>query len=89
MYDMSYLDQDTVLFTGLDDAFIGVTHLPDNPHIEVSVYSYSKLIKHFMEEFSDCDDAEEMAIEHIDFNVIGSNISERTPMIVYDDGDVE
>lgn len=81
MINREDLDPDMLMIDDCDTALIGTTY---RDGLTLSVYSYSKLVAHYIEEFSHCDDADEMAMEYVDYNIIGAYVGERTPVIVYD-----
>ena len=73
--DESYLTAD-----GFEDAFIGVSRPWQANRLPVSMYDASKCIDIIMRD-SGCDHEE--ALEHFEFNVIGSYVGEQTPIFVY------
>ncbi len=66
-----------VVFDGCDEAIVGfATRINLDP---VVVYSYNLLVEVFVKQGMTQDEA----IEWIDFNVAGSWVGERTPVILY------
>tara|TARA_B100000287_G_C20000853_1_gene530507 strand:- start:142 stop:444 length:303 start_codon:yes stop_codon:yes gene_type:complete len=82
---------EAILWTGCDEALIGVGGAFGEP--QVAVYSYSKLLDHFIAEFSadgnveEDEDIEEVftqAVEWISVNLEGAYLGPHTPIIVDD-----
>lgn len=80
-----------ILWRGLDDAIIGFGTQFNRP---VVIYSYQKILEHFVQEFSDncvvpgsahhdCDHMLE-AEEWIAFNVEGGWLGEQTPIVMHE-----
>jgi len=61
---------------GFDAAIIGIT-LSQPMREEIIVYDYEECLKILMKEMT-----QEEAIEHMDFNVIGSYMGELTPLFM-------
>ena len=88
-----YLDdncEDAIIFTGCDSALVGVAKvIRENAFVDVAIYSYEGLVNHFKQEYlSDEenpiseDEAEEQAMEWVDYNVAGGYLGIRTPLII-------
>ena len=57
--------------------------------VELAIYSYNDLVQHFKEEFSQdedtsIDEAEEQAMEWVDYNIAGGYLGIYTPLIIND-----
>lgn len=68
---------DAIHFPGLEHCIIGITT------DERFVYSYDKLLDHFVNEFSDSEEPETDALEWIAYNVVGTNV-EQGPLVMYE-----
>jgi hypothetical protein len=69
---------DVYKFDGLDDAIVGIgSQAFSSPRL---VYSYDKLVSKFMADGM----TEEEAEEYIDFNIVGVNIGDETPIIMHE-----
>jgi hypothetical protein len=67
-----------------DSALIGVAYIPrDDMLVHVAMYEYEELIASFAKQFEDEEDAEESAMEWVDYNVMGAYVGKHTPFIVY------
>lgn len=68
--------EDTLLADGFDDALMGFGY----QHTKViAVYDYQKCVKILMER----DGMDEFdAIEHMDYNVVGSYVGDHTPIFI-------
>jgi hypothetical protein len=67
---------------GYDDAIVGVCNATNR-----LVYSIPKMVEVFIINsgpFDDDDDPVEIAIEYIEFNIIGAYVGEMTPMYIWD-----
>jgi hypothetical protein len=73
--DPSDLDEDTLTYTGCDDAIVGISSGFDGTRV---VYSYNRLVEHFMLEGMDSDEA----IEWVDYNVVGAYGGPKSPIVV-------
>jgi len=66
-----------VVFDGCDEAIVGyASRINFEP---VVVYSYNLLVQVFIKQGM----TEDEAIEWVDYNVVGSWVGERTPLILY------
>ena len=77
-------EEDIVLFTGLEDAFVGLAERfglgPDGgEHRWVAVYDWRRIIELHVAAGMDYDDA----VEYVDYNVIGAYCGPGTPAILY------
>ncbi len=70
------IDDEIVIADGLAHAFIGLTN---TQHGVVAVYSTERIISHLME--NDNMDFE-TAEEYMQFNIIGADVGQRTPVFV-------
>lgn len=73
---LAELDDGIVIADGLAHAFIGLTKTPAGV---VAVYSTERIISNLME--NDAMDFE-TAEEYMQFNIIGANVGQRTPVFV-------
>ena len=69
LQNLDLLDEQTLKADGFDDAVIGITR------DKILVYSIEKTIQILMEE----DMSEIDAIEHLDYNILGSYVGDYTP----------
>lgn len=67
-------EEDCLTADGFDDALVGFTCGADL----VAVYDVQKMIEILMMEGMEHDDA----VEHLDYNVIGSYVGEKTPLYI-------
>ena len=67
-------EEDCLTADGFDDALVGFTCGADL----VAVYDVRKMIEILMMEGMEHDDA----VEHLDYNVIGSYVGEKTPLYI-------
>lgn len=79
------LNEEAILWDNCDDAVIGVTRtLPEG--VYVAVYSYEKLIEVFVKMFKEEGKSEEeiyeLAVEWVDFNIVGAYVGINTPLIL-------
>ena len=76
-----YPDESIVTYDGFDDAFIGVVYGFDN--IPKACYDYKKCISILVEE-SDKDDEDPYtsAIEHFNYNTLGTYAGRSTPVFL-------
>lgn len=65
---------EAILFTGLDECIIGM----DNSNRVV--YSYNKILTHYIKGGMD----EDTAIEWVDYNIFNLQLGEYTPIIVFE-----
>jgi hypothetical protein len=71
--------EESVMFAdGLEEAFMGIGYQNYSP---VAIYSKSKAIQCFIDRGMD----EEQALEYFDYNVVGANVGEATPIFLEDD----
>lgn len=71
-----YGDEEVVIYHGYDDAVVGMgTQFTRGP---VLIYDYEKIIAALVNEGM----SEDEAVEYYDFNIEGSWVGERTPVIV-------
>lgn len=83
---------DAILYDDCDSALIGTARLKrDDKWVEVAIYSYEALVFHFKQEYlSDTenpiseDQAEEDAMEWVDYNIAGGYLGIYTPLIIND-----
>ena len=67
-------EEECLLADGFNDAIVGVTYGAN----VVAVYDIDRVIEILVEEGMDYDDA----VEHVDFNIVGSYVGEKTPMFM-------
>ncbi len=67
-------EEECLLADGFNDAIVGVTYGAN----VVAVYDIDMVIEILVEEGMDYDDA----VEHVDFNIVGSYVGEKTPMFM-------
>ena len=67
-------EEECLLADGFNDAIVGVTCGAN----VVAVYDIDRVIEILVEEGMDYDDA----VEHVDFNIVGSYVGEKTPMFM-------
>ena len=72
----------SILYTGMNEALLGVYRNPDLDYAPVAVYSYTKYIEILTTQGMD----EEEAIEFFDFNVVGGYLGIHQPIIIDDTG---
>jgi glutathione S-transferase len=81
---------EAILYDGCDSALVGTARLyREEQWVELAIYSYNDLVQHFKEEFSQdedtsIDDAEEQAMEWVDYNIAGGYLGIYTPLIIND-----
>lgn len=81
---------EAILYDNCDSALIGTARLyRDERWVELAIYSYEALVEHFKEEFShdedtSQDEAEEQAMEWVDYNIAGGYLGIYTPLIIND-----
>lgn len=83
---------DAILYDNCDSALVGTARLKRNEvWVEVAIYSYEALVEHFKNEFlKDTetpiseDQAEEEAMEWVDYNIAGGYLGIYTPLIIND-----
>jgi len=81
---------DAILYDDCDSALIGTARLyREEKWVELAVYSYESLVEHFKNEFAKDDDttadeAEEQAMEWVDYNIAGGYLGIYTPLIIND-----
>ena len=81
---------DAILYDDCDSALVGTARLKrDDVWVEVAIYSYELLVEHFKQEYLQDtenpiteDEAEEDAMEWVDYNIAGGYLGIRTPMII-------
>ena len=81
---------DAILYDDCDSALVGTARLKrDDVWVEVAIYSYDLLVQHFKQEYlSDAenpiteDQAEEDAMEWVDYNISGGYLGIYTPLII-------
>ena len=78
LQNLDLLDKETLKADGFDDAVIGITR------DKILVYSIEKTIQILMEE----DMSEIDAIEHLDYNILGSYVGDYTPIFIYTTTDI-
>lgn len=67
-------EEECLTADGFDDALIGCTYGAN----VVAVYDLDKVIEILVEEGMEYDDA----VEHVDYNVVGSYVGEKTPIFI-------
>tara|TARA_R100000388_G_scaffold55214_1_gene40926 strand:+ start:2617 stop:2886 length:270 start_codon:yes stop_codon:yes gene_type:complete len=67
-------EEECLTADGFDEALVGCTYGAD----VVAVYDINKMIEILVEEGMDYDDA----VEHIDYNIVGAYIGEKTPQYI-------
>ena len=72
LQNLDLLDEETLKADGFDDAVIGITR------DKILVYSIEKTIQILMEDMSEID-----AIEHLNYNILGSYVGDYTPIFIY------
>ena len=72
LQNLDLIDEETLKADGFDDAVIGITR------DKILVYSIEKTIQILMEDMSEID-----AIEHLDYNILGSYVGDYTPIFIY------
>ena len=81
---------EAILYDNCDSALIGTARLyREDKLVELAIYSYEALVEHFKEEFSkdedtSIDEAEEQAMEWVDYNIAGGYLGIYTPLIIND-----
>ena len=81
---------EAILYDNCDSALIGTARLyREEQWVELAIYSYEALVQHFKEEFSkdedtSIDEAEEQAMEWVDYNIAGGYLGIYTPLIIND-----
>ena len=81
---------DAILYDDCDSALIGTARLKrDDLWVEVAIYSYELLVQHFKQEYLEDtenpiteDQAEEDAMEWVDYNIAGGYLGIYTPLII-------
>lgn len=79
---------DAILYDNCDSALIGTARLyRDDQWVEIAIYSYEDLCLHFKNEFLKDDgitddEAEEQAMEWVDYNIAGGYLGIYTPLII-------
>lgn len=85
---------EAILWDDCDNPLIGTARIQrEDQWIIVAMYSYERLVQHFMEDFRATylskeesitnNELEEMAIEHVDYNIFNAYVGPFTPMIIY------
>ena len=72
----------SILYTGMNEALLGVYRNPELDYSPVAVYSYTRYIEILTEQGM----SEEDAIEFFDFNVVGGYLGIHQPIIIDDTG---
>ena len=81
---------EAILYDNCDSALIGTARLyREEKWVELAIYSYEALVEHFKTEFSQdedtsIDEAEEQAMEWVDYNIAGGYLGIYTPLIIND-----
>ena len=81
---------EAILYDNCDSALIGTARLyREEQWVELAIYSYEALVEHFKTEFSQdedtsIDEAEEQAMEWVDYNIAGGYLGIYTPLIIND-----
>ena len=74
----AWMDEEVILFDGLDDALIGWSRPMNSPTL--AVYDYNLMVELIVgRDGCTVDDA----IEFVDFNVIGMYVGPGTPIVMY------
>ena len=71
------INPEAILFDGLEDALIGICNRYGQPSI--ALYDYEKCIEIFMRDGG----SYEEAVEHFDYNTIGTWAGENTPAFMH------
>jgi len=82
---LAELNPDALFADGFDDALIGVAR-QFNRHL--ALYDYQKCVEILasqMDSGTDEDERLEMALEHMEFNVVGAWMGENTPLFLLSD----
>jgi hypothetical protein len=74
----AWIDEEVLLFDGMDDALIGWASPMNSP--TVAVYDYNLLVEVVMHRDGL---AEDEAVEYVDFNVVGAYMGPSTPIVMY------
>lgn len=78
--DMGLIDEELILFDGMEDAFLGVAErFEKGGHIFFVVYSYEKMVE-ILSKDMDRDEA----VEYLEFNTVGLYAGPGTPAILRD-----
>lgn len=88
VYEHLKSEPNALFLPDCDDALIGIVEVErDGGDLEVACYCYDKLCEHFAKEFSvdneGLDDPFDMAMEWVDYNIIGAYVGVFTPVIAY------
>jgi len=81
---------DAILYDDCDSALVGTARLyREEKWVELAIYSYEALVEHFKNEFAkdedtSIDEAEEQAMEWVDYNIAGGYLGIYTPLIIND-----
>jgi len=67
-------EEECLTADGFDDALVGCTYGAN----VVAVYDINRVIEILVEEGMDYEDA----VEHVDFNIVGSYVGEKTPIFM-------
>lgn len=78
---LTEMGHNAIMFDGLDDAIIGLAATYDGDGSDCVVYSKMKLVKHFMKDGMDYDEA----VEYIEFNIECVRVSNAKNPIIVDD----
>ncbi len=81
---------EAILYDNCDSALVGTARLKrDDVWVEVAIYSYELLVQHFKQEYLQDtenpiteDQAEEDAMEWVDYNISGGYLGIYTPLII-------
>lgn len=77
--EISDLDPEILLFDGFDEAIVGVASRCGQPLI--AVYGMGRMVRVLVDRDGL---TEEEAVEHLEFNVLGGWLGERTPAVLLD-----
>jgi len=79
--EISDLDPEVLLLDGFDDAIVGVASRCGQPLI--AVYGMDRMVRVLVERDGL---TEEEAVEHLEYNVLGAWVGDRTPAVLLDRG---
>ena len=72
------IDPRMILFSNEDEAILGWTEVKQSQTF-VAVYSYDKLVENMMKRDGV---SRAVAVEYVDFNIVGAYLGDHTPIIV-------
>lgn len=88
IYNHLKSEPESLFLPDCDDALIGIVEVSrDGGELDVACYDFDKLVEHFTREFSvdnePHNDPYEMALEWVDYNIVGAYHGCHTPVIAY------